>query len=345
MRKVHTILLALGLIFLVFLIQRIGIHQLWRQLTMLGWGLVPLILAEGIAEFFHAISWRYCLIGSHRNISLVRLFRIHLAAYAINFFTPTASVGGDATKTALLAEHHRGPEALAAVLIGKLSFALGHLLFVILGAVFVLSELQWPPALWTALVVGVIFMTVGILIFLILQEEGRLAALPRWLVAHNVCAKTLQRFVRPMECVDAILKHFYRERPWNLVWSVFWHLLGYSVGIFAIWYFLLLVEGQASLAAAARVWFLAMWMDLMTFAVPLNLGVLEGGRLVAFRMAGFGVLPGMSFGLVTRVAQLFWAGAGLANYALMIKKTRVAPASDDTKIQVAHRFTNERTLP
>ena len=56
MRKVHTILFALGLIFLVFLILRIGVYQLWRQLTMLGWGLIPLILAEGLAEFFHAAA-------------------------------------------------------------------------------------------------------------------------------------------------------------------------------------------------------------------------------------------------------------------------------------------------
>jgi hypothetical protein len=61
-----------------------------------------------------------------------------------------------------------------------------------------------------------------------------------------------------------------------------------------------------------------MWIDLVTFAVPMNLGVLEGGRLVAFRMAGFGDLPGMSFGLVTRAAQLFWATAGLVSYALLI---------------------------
>jgi hypothetical protein len=343
---VHAVLFTVGLIFLVYLVLRIGVYQLWRQLTMLGWGLIPLILAEGVAEFFHAISWRYCLIGSHRRIPLLRLFRIHLAGYAVNFFTPTASVGGDATKAALLAEHRRGPAAIAAVLIGKLSFALGHLLFVILGAVIVLSELQWPPALRTVLRVGVVLMAIGIIIFLFLQEEGRLAAIPRWLVKQNVCAKTLQRFVRPMESVDAILRRFYREHPWNLAWSVCWHLLGYSVGIFATWYFLLLVEGHASVAAAARVWFLAMWIDLMTFAVPLNLGVLEGGRLVAFRTAGFGVLPGMSFGLVTRIAQLFWAGAGLVNYALLIHGTIVKQPPRDTEIaKWPNRFTNERTLP
>jgi uncharacterized protein (TIRG00374 family) len=318
MRKVHTALLALGMAFLVYLIWRTGVRELWHQLTMLGWGLAPIILAEGLAEFFHAVSWRYCFTGSQRSVPMLRLFRIHLAGYAVNFVTPTASVAGEATKAALLAERRGGPEAVAAVLIGKLSMALGHLSFVIIGSAVILSGMQWPPLLRTALIAGVTLLALGIAVFMFLQTQGKLATLPRWLIARNICAKTLQRFVGPMERVDETLKVYYRERPWNLVWSVIWHWLGYAVGIFTTWYFLHLVEGHADIAAAARIWFLAMWIDLVTFAVPLNLGVLEGGRAMAFRMVGFGILPGMTFGLATRAAQIFWAGCGLFNYALMI---------------------------
>jgi hypothetical protein len=330
-RKVHIVLFALGSIFLVFLIVRTGARQLWQQLTMLGWGLVPIILAEGIAEFFHAVSWRYCFNVSPRSIPLARLFRIYLAGYAINFFTPTASVAGEATKAALLADRRNGMEAVAAVLVGKLSLALGHLLFVAFGAVIILTGLHWPPMLRAVLILGAALLAAGIVVFLFLQKQGKLAALPRWLVAQNLCAKTMQRLVCPMEQVDETLKIYYRERPWNLPLSVFWHLLGYIVGIFTTWYFLLLVEGHAGIAAAARIWFLAMWIDLVTFAVPLNLGVLEGGRAVAFRMVGFGILPGMTFALATRAAQLFWAGVGLLNYALLI--TEVGDRRNRTRPQ------------
>ena len=329
MRKVHTVLLALGFGFLVYLVWRTGARELWRQLTLLGWGLVPIILAEGLAEFFHAISWQYCFAASHRKVPLARLFRIHLAGYAINFFTPTASVAGDATKAALLAEQRDGKDAVAAVLVGKLSFALGHLLFVALGAAIVLPGLQWPPLLRTVLLIGITMLGVGIIIFMFLQMQGKLAALPRWLAARNICVKTFQRLIHPLEQVDATLKIFYRDHPWNLARSVFWHFVGYTVGIFTTWYFLSLVGERAPVTAAARVWFLAMWIDLVTFAVPLNLGVLEGGRLVAFRMVGFGTLPGMSFGLVTRAAQLFWAAVGLVNYALLI--TAVKPRTSSAR--------------
>jgi hypothetical protein len=318
MKKVHATLLGVGLAFLAFLIWRTGIHQIWQQLTLLGWGLIPIILAEGVAEFFHTISWRYCFSGMHRRIPLPSLFRIHLAGYAVNFLTPTASMAGEVAKGALLVGDRKGTEAVAGVLIGKLSFGLAHLLFVILGLSVVLPGLQLSPALQLLLFLSGGALAAGIGAFLRLQKQGKLVGVLKWLIARRIFAKALQPFVKPMERVDEVLKAFYRERPWDLARSVFWHLLGYGVGIFSVWYFLFLLNKDPGFVAAARIWFLTLWIDLVTFAVPLNLGVLEGGRLVAFRSFGFGAVPGMTFGIVTRLAQVFWAGVGLINYALLI---------------------------
>ena len=58
MKRFHTLLLVLGAVFLVYLIRQIGIGELWRQVEMLGWGLAPFILCEGVAEFIHAASQR-----------------------------------------------------------------------------------------------------------------------------------------------------------------------------------------------------------------------------------------------------------------------------------------------
>jgi len=184
-----------------------------------------------------------------------------------------------------------------------------------------------------ALVLGSATLAGGTVVFLVLQKHGKLGALVRWLIARNVCAKALRSILRPVERVDDALKAFYREQPWDLARSVFWHLVGYVIGIFTTWYFLFLLAEDRGVIVAARIWCLVLWFDLVTFAVPLNLGVLEGGRLVAFRVFGFGGLPGMTFGIVSRVAQLFWAGFGLINYALLIpgarSRTRPSEASSE----------------
>jgi hypothetical protein len=60
-----------------------------------------------------------------------------------------------------------------------------------------------------------------------------------------------------------------------------------------------------------------MWFDLLTFAIPLNAGVLEGGRTLAAKIIGFSTIVGFTYGLAVRVSQLFWTAFGLASYATL----------------------------
>src|ERR1051325_9476757 len=64
----HLALLGLGAVFLAYLIWKIGAGEIWRQLTSLGWGLIPLVLAEGIAEMIHTSGWRHCLNEPYRSL-------------------------------------------------------------------------------------------------------------------------------------------------------------------------------------------------------------------------------------------------------------------------------------
>src|SRR3954467_6033725 len=103
MKKLNAILLLAGLAFLSWLIWKTGPRALWHQIGILGWGIAPLIAIEGLANLAHTIAWRHLVSRSERNIALSRLFRMAMAGYAINYLTPTASVGGEISRAALLA--------------------------------------------------------------------------------------------------------------------------------------------------------------------------------------------------------------------------------------------------
>lgn len=91
----------------------------------LGWGVIPLILIEGLGNLVHAVGWRYCIDAPAPQVPLLRLFRMSLAGWAINYLTPSASLGGEVTKAALLASTPKGPEAVSSVLLDKLTSAIG----------------------------------------------------------------------------------------------------------------------------------------------------------------------------------------------------------------------------
>ncbi|HVP80749.1 MAG TPA: lysylphosphatidylglycerol synthase domain-containing protein [Thermodesulfobacteriota bacterium] len=325
MKRFHKLSILIGALLLAFLIWEIGPGQLWRELTVLGWGLLPFILLEGVADLFRTHGWRYCLSGPHRSLSFLYLFRIRMAGISINYLTPTAGLGGDVTKGTLLSLNHPGAEAATGVIIGKLSEALAQLLFVVAGSLAVLQEIELPAGIWVAMLVGTVLLGGGIIGFLAVQKYGKLGAVMRWLVAHRIGGHRLRKAARRITEVDDQLKLFYGERPMNLPLSMFWHIVGMACGIVQAWYFLFLLTDHPSLLMAGAIWFLGSWFDLLSFFLP-NIGFLEATRVVAFKALGFPSALGLTYGIALRLEQISWAGVGLLIYAtLLLKKEETEP--------------------
>jgi len=263
----------------------------------------------------------------YRSLPWYFLFRVRMAGYAINYLTPTATLGGEVTKGALLASAHKGPGAVTGVMIGKLCFGLSHLLFVVGGSILILWTVKLPPALWIAMLSSSALVVSGMVIFLVIQKRGKLGAIVRWLAERKVGGRLLLRAAASMTEIDEALKVYYRERRGELTRAICWHLVGYSIGIAQTWYFFSLLN-RTSWVVAAATWFLGMWFDLLTFAMPLGLGTLEGSRIIALRAVGYNALLGMTYGMALRLAQLFWSAIGLVNYALLVSHKNANAAMD-----------------
>jgi hypothetical protein len=319
MKKFHIGSLVLGVALLIVLIWQIGPEALRRDLLLLGWGMVPFVLIEGVAFVLHTVAWRYCLADAHRSLPFLRLLGINLAGTSISYFTPTATLGGEVIKGTLLSSSQPGPEAATGVLIGKVAFALSHLLFVIAGSILIIWKIDLPAAGAVTLLAGSAVLGSGIFGFLIVQKKGQLGAVVRWLVAHRVGGRPLQKAALQITLVDEALLLFYRERPLDFFLSMFWHTTANFCSIVRSWIFFLWVA-EGSFLAAAGIWFLGTWFDMLTFAVPLGIGVQEGFRVVAFKALGFTLDLGLTYGIAVRLEQIFWGIVGLAVYPALLSR-------------------------
>ncbi len=317
MKKLNLLLLFLGLSLLAYLVWRVGPGDLVRQVRGLGWGAILLILSEGAANLAHTLGWRRCLDQAHPRVPLFRLFRMALAGFSINYLLPTASAGGEATKAALLAANRPASAAITSVLLDKLALALAHLCLAVLGAVFVACYAQLPVPVWIAMAFTTVLLGTGMGIFLLIQCHGKLGAVFRWLAERRCGGTLVLQANRHISEVDDALKRFYRERPWDLVCSGGWHLLGHAATLLQAGLFLWLAGQPATLSKVACAGFLSLWFDMFTFAVPLNLGALEGSRIVALKAIGANTSLGMTFGISIRITQLFWACFGLISHGLL----------------------------
>jgi hypothetical protein len=218
------------------------------------------------------------------------------------------------------------------VVLDKLCLAFAHLLCVIAGSIIVLSCVKLPPAFSVVMVVGTIALTGGIVGFMLIQKYGKIGSIVRWLASHRVGGRALEKVAGSVSAVDETLMTVYRDRPLDLVWSTGWHLIGHLVAIAQVWVFFNLLQQPVPLTGIISAGFLGLWFDLLTFAVPLNLGTLEGSRILALKAVGASALVGMTYGLALRIALLFWAAFGLVSYGFFIwareKNKASAPWAD-----------------
>lgn len=327
MKKFHTVCVLLGFGLLVFLIQQIGFLELCTQMALLGWGLVPLVLIEIVADALHTLGWRHCLPRTLRSLSFSRLFRIRLAGYAINYLTPTATLGGEVVKGTLLSLSHSATGAFQGVVVGKLAYSIAQLLFVSLGSIVTLWGMNLPRGIWLAMLMGSALLAAGVLGFLIAQKLGKLGAVLRWLSARRRVGRYLGVAAQKATEVDEELKLFYRRQPLELPMAILWHIAGMACGVVQAWYFLALLTDHASLHLAAGIWFLGGWFDLMTFAVPLGIGIQEATRVFVLKAVGFDAAMGLAYGVTLRLEQILRAALGLAFYATLLSEK---PSTEDS---------------
>lgn len=324
MRKFHIGAIGLGIALLVILIWYIGPAALLRDLKLLGWGFVPFVLIEGVAKVLHTAGWRFCLSEPYRSMGFFRILGIDIAGHSINYFTPTATIGGEVVRGSLLHAIHKGPQAVAGVAIGKITLVLSQIILVSAGAMFFITRIPLPPAGYIAAISVNLLILGGIIGFLLVQKHGLLGAVVRWPAARGIGGRAMIKAADRITLVDRMLVAFYRQHPGRFFLSMLLHFAAMFVDIIRTWYFLWLLAG-GGLYNAAGIWMLANWLDIITFPVPLEIGMQESIRVLAFRAMNYAPSLGLTFGIALRLEQIIWGGIGLLAYALLFKHAEGLP--------------------
>jgi uncharacterized protein (TIRG00374 family) len=314
-RWLHGTLLALGAALFAVLIWSVGWETLQHDAAQLGWSLAAIVAVEGLSDILRTAGWQRCF-RSERRPRVLRLWWPHLAGAAVNFVTPTATLGGEVVRGILVPAEIPRTEAAASVVVNKLTVTVADTLVCAAGAAVVVLSAPLPGEWRSAIVIGVGLLVAGVAAFLGLQRTGRLAtlvgrrsALPRILGSER--AEKLRHL---SEEIDERIAAVHDEGGWTLLQSVILHLMGRSVGMLQLWIFLAAMQAPADIATVFTVFVVGRAIDVATFVVPASLGTQEGGFMLAISLAGIPASLGLLFSLALRIEQMVWAGIGLAAY-------------------------------
>jgi uncharacterized protein (TIRG00374 family) len=312
LRRLNLILLAIAVVFIFWLLQKVGWHTIGEYLRRVGWYWPLLLLPYGLVNLLEAISWKYLLLSRDKIPSLNCLFWLRLGGESLNQLTPTASLGGEPFKAAAL--QSRGipwDEATASVVIHKGILVLSLALYIFVGLALAPFLLPGASSHLAALSLAALGLATAGGIFVFVQRRAPCGFGLRFLNKLGVCPPSLMEREETFNNLDARLSSFYREHrgrcllaftlfflSWLLhgveVYLMFW-LLGHPIG----WDLAICLDA------------LAMLFTALGFFIPAAMGVQEGGNILLALGFDLGMVLGVAFSILRRLREAFWLSLGL----------------------------------
>jgi len=322
-RIVHLLVPLTGVALFSYLIYKAGPRELWDGVARFGFGLVLFLALEGVGDVMRAMATRYCFSPDSPKVPLINLLYVRCTAAAYNFITPTSGFGGEVIKVMLLEKHVPRSEAARAVIIDKFTYGIVQFGMAFLGSTVVLLwtplDLRVKLTFWAASVA----MWGGFIGFLVFQRRGWFGGfLGR--VAGVVAGRQAREWIETnLSEMDSRLRSHYEQQRKELLLTMFWHGLAFTMGIAQAGLFLWYVFGVNDWTKASTIWFFGSWFDCVIFMVPAGLGTQELTRALIFeRTIGFTFAEGVAFSMILRLNQIFWTAVGLGTHALEVALTR-----------------------
>ena len=305
----ERVLLLGGLVLLVSLVYELGPAALFANVRLVGWGFAPIVLQESFSYFVNTLGWRAAFGRPRPSIPFRRLIAARIAGDAVNYVTPTATLGGEFVRTRYLSGQASNTALVASVAVAKLAQTIGQIVFIIVGLIIIVDETPLPAALRQGLLIGLgAFVTLAVLLVLG-QRRGMFA--PLWRTAQRVGLPGAPEFTRRLQRLDEEIAHFHSNANGDFILSVACFTAGWFWGVVEVYLILSFLDVPVNLHRALTIEVLSAAINGMLFFVPGKLGTEEGGKVLIFTILGLDPAKGLAMGIIRRMRELSWAGVGL----------------------------------
>jgi putative membrane protein len=310
LRITERIFLVGGLVLLAFLVRELGASTVLANLRLVGWGMVPIILQEGVSYLANTLGWLAAFPEPRPTIPLTYLLQARIAGDAVNYVTPTATLGGEFVRTRLLSGRASNTAIVASVAVAKLAQTVGQIVFVIVGLTIVLDDTPMPTATRYGLLAGLVGFSALVLGLIVVQRRGMFGPLWRFFERLGLPARAPE-FARRVQRLDEEIAQIHANANGAFLFSSASFFMGWCMGVVEIYLILWFLGVPVTVHRALTVEVLSVAIDGLLFFVPAKAGTQEGGKVLIFTILGLDPAKGLALGIVRRIRELTWASIGL----------------------------------
>jgi putative membrane protein len=312
-----------GLVLLGFLIRELGVRDVLANLRLVGWGIVPIVLQESLAYLANTLGWMAAFSSPRPAIPLAQLLAARVAGDAVNYVTPTASLGGEFVRTRFLRGQGTSTAIVASVAVAKLSQTVGQISFVIIGLAVVLDDTPLPAGVRHGLLLGLGAFSALVIGLIFVQRHGMFAPLLRAAQRLGLSARAPE-LTRRLQHLDEEIARFHGAANGGFFLSTAGFFTGWALGVVEIYLILWFLGVPVTVHRALTIEVLSVAIDAAFFFVPAKAGTQEGGKVLIFTVLGLDPAKGLALGILRRIRELTWASLGLLIWSRQQLATRPA---------------------
>ena len=304
---------ALGLLFLGYLIGRLGPEAILHNFATLKWTFPFILLLACTWHITNSIAWSFAFPSGAFRPRLHALFMAKLAGEAVNQLTPLANIGGEPLKAYLLRRESPPSRGLASVVINKTAQIITGLFFTAIGLSLVVLYWTLPRAIPLPIQLGLgILLAIGALLiwFLWRKQQHLFSSLLAFLSRMGVRTDLLERRLAKAVRIDHGISQFYRDCKGRFFLVMFFHSIGWLLGACETFVILRALGAQIDFSVAFLITSLTLLINALFFFMPSNIGVMEGGQVFLLATLGLDPAMGLSLGIAKRMRKIFWISIG-----------------------------------
>lgn len=327
--RVGTIFFVIGIIIIAIMLYNLGWRALVDNLYRIGPAIFLIIATRLLVYPLNTCSWRtlsYLTKEERQKVSWLRMFRLTISGYAINYITPVMALGGEPYRIMAM-KHDLGTQrATTSVLNYAMMHILSHFFFWIIGfIILIIFEYHTAPRYIFISSVVFIFISIIAIIYIIkAYRKGIVVGFFRFLqkipiLKKWIIKKMTDEFKRTLSDTDKQFTDLYNFHRKEFYQALILETLSRIMSCVEILVILWAVGYSINLIEAIIINTETTLIANIGFVFPMQVGVREGGLTVALSAVGLPIKLGVFVGIITRISELAWIIIGVG----MIKLKRL----------------------
>lgn len=316
---VQNLFFILGLFALGIMIYKIGLVNIWNDIKHTGWWFLPIIGLWCVVYFLNTIACNLIIQDGSpeaKKVKFLRLFKLVISGFAINYLTPFGLMGGEPYKIIELQPVLGIQKATSSVLLATMMHFVSHFIFWMVSIPLLLFLV---PVLSDTVALGMILSSAtSFLLLLWAYRVYTRGGVDRALLLGSrlpFIGKRIRAYKHlhqeKIDQMDSLISDLYKNRKKDFIISLLLELFSRFLICVEVLLMMMAIGWPVSFGQSVLIESIQSLVGNLFFFMPMQMGSREGGMIMVYGLLSIPLSYAVFVSLCKRLREIFWTVVGI----------------------------------